>query len=240
MRPTPASGPITHTPTRNSTDWIPAHRLHLVVIGAVLLLVGVGGGLAVTAAGAGGPGELSLDVAISHHRAVALTAVAQFVNVALGPKVAPVLLLLTFGFTWFRSRFAALTTVGLTIVGWLSVEVGKAVVDSARPSAAAVHALASETAHDSYPSGHTAFAAAAVFAVIATVLITGRRTRWVWASGLPLVVVVAASRLYLGVHYLSDVAASVIFAGGSVLVTVGAIAPFLLRLRDHEETKRPG
>ncbi len=236
----PTSPPVTPTRSRPTSEWLSAHRVHLVIVGVALLLVGVAVGFAVTAAGSRSTGELSLDVAISHHRDAVLTAVAQFVNVALGPKVAPVLLLLAFGFSWFRSRFVALTVVGLTIIGWLSVEIGKAVVGRARPPASTVHALASELAHDSYPSGHTAFAAAAVFAVIAALLITGRRVGWAWAIGLPLVAVVAASRLYLGVHYLTDVAASVIFAGGSVLVAVGAVAPFLLRLRDHDETRRAG
>jgi hypothetical protein len=52
-----------------------------------------------------------------------------------------------------------------------------------------------------------------VFAIAATVMLSGRQGTLVWALGLPLV---GASRLFLGAHDITDVAASVVFAGGSV------------------------
>ena len=219
-------------------SWLSTHRSRLIILGAMLLVVGLIVGFIVTAIGADVTGELQVDVEISRHRDAVLTALAQFVDVALGPSVAPALLLVVFGLLWLRSRYAAVTVVGLTIVGWFSVEVAKAVVGRPRPPAVAVQALVTETAADSYPSGHTAFAAAAVFAVGAAVMIAGRRASRVWAIGVPVVVVVAASRLYLGVHYLSDVAASVAFAGGSILIAVGVTAPLMLRLHHIQERKR--
>lgn len=129
---------------------------------------------------------------------------------------------------------------GLTIIGWLSVEMGKVLVHRMRPPAATVHALVVETKPDSYPSGHTAFAAALVFAVAATMLLAHHPTRTVWLVGIPFIVIVAASRLYLGAHYLSDVIASAVFAGGTVLIAVAIAGPWLLRLRNREESTTAG
>ncbi|KRC89753.1 hypothetical protein ASE25_09390 [Terrabacter sp. Root85] len=202
-----------------------------VVSGIALLVVGLAVGFAVTAVGASRTGELGLDELLSGHRDRLLTAAAQVVDVGLGTRVAPVLLLVGCGLVWTRDRFAAVTIGVLTVVGWLSVEIGKVLVHRPRPPAAAVHALVAETAADSYPSGHTAFAAATVFAVVAALVLTGRPTRVAFVVGLPIVAVVALSRLYLGVHYLTDVVASVVFAGASVLVVTALAAPALPWLR---------
>ncbi|MEO6997810.1 MAG: phosphatase PAP2 family protein [Terracoccus sp.] len=209
-------------------------RVPLAVTGALLLVVGVVLGFTVNSIGAQSTGELSLDVDIAGHRDGVLSALAKFINVGIGPTVAPILLVIGCAFLWRRSRFAAVSIIGLTIAGWLSVEIGKFLVHRARPPMATVQALVTETKADSYPSGHTAFAAALVFAIVATLILLGRPTRTAWWVGVPFIVVVAASRLYLGAHYLTDVIASVIFAGGTVLIVLAVLGPWLLRLRDRE------
>jgi undecaprenyl-diphosphatase len=207
-------------------------------VGAAILLIGLGLGFAVTAAGPARTGELALDVEISQHRDGVLTAVARVVDVGFGTRVAPLLLLLVCGILWARSRFAAVAFGGLTMVGWMSVEIGKVLVHRPRPPAGTVHALVSETAADSYPSGHTAFVAAALFAAVATSVMAGRSTWVMWLLGVPLVVVVGLSRLYLGVHYIADVVASVGFAAASVLLATLAARPTLMRLRDADSRRR--
>lgn len=209
-------------------DLVTIRTTLLAVSGAALLLAGLLLGLAVTRIGAARTGELAVDIAVADHRTGLLTAVARFFDVGLSPGVALALLLLVCGLLWRRSNFAATAIALFTLVGWLSVEIGKAVVQRPRPPGATVHALVSETAADSYPSGHTAFAAALVIAIATTMTLLGRRATVVWAVGLPLVLLVAASRLYLGVHYLADVTASVIFAGGSVLLSVALFARLLV------------
>jgi len=228
----------TATPETNTRRADPgSHRIALVLAGIIVLVAGLTLGFVVTAIGATRTGELDIDVAIAHHRSGALTTLAMLINVACGTLVAPLVLLAACGILWTRSRSAALALGGLTIVGWLSVEIGKAVVHRPRPPAAAVHALVAETAADSYPSGHTAFAAATVFAVVAALVLTGRRTRLAWLIGLPVVAAVGVSRLYLGVHYLTDVVASVLFAGASVLLAAVVARPFLLRFHDGESRR---
>jgi undecaprenyl-diphosphatase len=227
------------TPLPDTARQAAGPRRTLAVVGGVAMLVGgVVVGFVVTAVGAARTGELALDVSISEHRDRLLTAIAELVDVGLGTRAAPVLLLVGCALLWRRSRFAAITVGGLTVVGWLSVEIGKLLVQRPRPPAATVHALVTETAADSYPSGHTAFAAATVFAAVATLVIAGRSPRAAWIVGLPLVAVVALSRLYLGVHYLTDVVASVAFAAASILVVAALVRPVLTRLRDSEAERR--
>ncbi|GAB3060373.1 hypothetical protein GCM10027053_23250 [Intrasporangium mesophilum] len=222
---------------RDATS-IDVRRAPLALAGGTLLLVGLLLGLSVTAVGASRTGELALDARIAGHRTGLLTGIAGIIDVALAPGVALLVLIGVCGLVWLRNRFAAVAVATLTIVGWVSVEVGKAVVHRPRPPAATVHALVTETAADSYPSGHTAFAAAVVFATAATMLLAGRRATWVCALGIPLVLVVGASRLYLGVHYLADVSGSLIFAAGSVLVAVALGGRTLVRLRRTEGRHR--
>lgn len=59
----------------------------------------------------------------------------------------------------------------------------------------------------SYPSGHSSGIAAlvAVALVLAWPLLSGAARRWSLAVGCALVLVVGATRMWLGVHYLSDV-----------------------------------
>lgn len=230
---------MTGVPTREAgRDEALSRRIGSALVGIAVLAVALALGLTVTKVGATRTGELALDESIAQHRDAVLTAVALVINVGFGTLVAPLLLLVTCGTLWFRNRFAALAIGGLTIIGWFSVEVGKVLVHRPRPPAAAVHALVRETAPDSYPSGHTAFAASALFAVVAVLVLTRRPTRIAWIVGAPLVGAVAVSRLYLGVHYLTDVMASVVFAAASVLLATTLTLPWLTRLRDSD-LRRP-
>jgi undecaprenyl-diphosphatase len=105
---------------------------------------------------------------------------------------------------WSVLGFLATVGVGIVIVNnslkWL--------VDRDRPT---VEHLAS-AGGSSFPSGHTA-AAAACWAAIALVsarrLPVGRR-HWVAAAAVAVAVAVAASRVLLGVHWLTDVIAGLV------------------------------
>ena len=89
-----------------------------------------------------------------------------------------------------------------------------------------------ETARDSFPSGHTALAAAIVAGAFFAARSLGRSTRLVLAIGIPFALIVAASRLYLGAHFLGDVTASLVFVTGFALVGA-ALAPLVARRLDH-------
>ena len=73
----------------------------------------------------------------------------------------------------------------------------------------------------SFPSGHTAASFAAVSALFFT-----KSSRWLWVSGLILGTLIALSRLYLYVHYPTD-----ILGGVLVGVLCGVFGSFLAKKR---------
>jgi undecaprenyl-diphosphatase len=78
----------------------------------------------------------------------------------------------------------------------------------------------------SFPSGHVA--AAAAYAAIAVVVFWHTRRRWARALIVLLValvpVIVALSRMYRGMHFLSDTIAGAVLGGASVALTVFVMA----------------
>jgi undecaprenyl-diphosphatase len=103
-----------------------------------------------------------------------------------------------------RRRLAVLAFMVMVVAGQnLIANLVKVLVDRDRPP---VPHLAPSSGF-SFPSGHTA-AAAAAWAAVALVLGRGRPVRvkaWLGAGAAVLTVAVAASRVLLGVHWLTDV-----------------------------------
>ncbi len=93
--------------------------------------------------------------------------------------------------------------------------------------------LATETSF-SYPSGH-ATVSLALYGALAVLLIRAYPTRraLITAGAAALIVLIGFSRLYLGVHFLSDVLAG--FSAGLVWLTLCVVAIFGPRLRRLRE-----
>lgn len=199
-------------------EQVTAHPDGVAGVGVALLVLATALGSLVTSRGSVATGELGLDQQIAAHRVAPLVWAAQVANVAFGPTGAPVLLLAVCAVVAVRNRWAAMIFGAATVIGWFSVEFGKLFFARPRPPIGAVHALVHETGADSYPSGHTAFVAAALAGTLLVLRVSRRRSWWAWLSGLPLVVAVAFSRLYLGAHYLGDVVGSLLYVAGTVLV----------------------
>lgn len=210
-------------------------------LGAVLALIGLFLGFLVTSIGAKSTGEYALDIDISQHRDAVLINVAKTFNIVGGPTFAPFLLLLIAALIWWRfDRASAVWFYGLAAVGWLSVSIAKALVHRERPPTSAMHALVIEKAADSFPSGHTALAAGIVFGAAMALRHYRGTVRWVLVIGLPFLVLAAASRMVLGAHYLADVTAAPIIAGGAILVFSGLALPLENQVRGRiNAVRRP-
>lgn len=117
------------------------------------------------------------------------------------------------GVWWLRRNFWAGLAFGLTVaIVWLPVVLLKLVFDRPRPSAALLlHPMTIAPNDWSFPSGHTAF----ITALAVSLFFVCARGRWrpvVGLFGVGAVVIVAGSVLVDGVHYPSDVLASLLWA----------------------------
>jgi membrane-associated phospholipid phosphatase len=114
-----------------------------------------------------------------------------------------------------RRRSALYLTVCVAGAYTLST-VGKLTVDRARP---VFDDPLSHARGTSFPSGH-ATGSAAFYLAIAVVLLSfapARRRRWPFVAALVIPLVVAATRVILGVHYLSDVTAGLLLGWAWVM-----------------------
>ncbi|HKU28995.1 phosphatase PAP2 family protein [Arthrobacter sp. NyZ413] len=167
--------------------------------------------------------ELGVDQDLSLHHIAALTALAMTINTLFGP-VGGACVIFVIALYLFAVRKSLVRTIMFVLVacsGWAASEVFKLIVARHRPNPALLFdPLAPETGSNSFPSGHTSFAVALAFALYFLV----RGTRWAtftaWA-GAVVAVVVAWSRLYVGVHYPSDVTASFFAATAAVIAMAG-------------------
>ncbi|WP_372698269.1 phosphatase PAP2 family protein [Arthrobacter sp. JSM 101049] len=200
-------GPVTGVTRR----WWPVAAVVLYVLALLL-------GLWAKGAGRFSP-ELGWDVALSHDRIGVFSALALWINTVLQPLGGVVILAAACLLLWSRRGLTTALAFGSTVcAGWLPAAVGKALVDRARPPLTATHALVPELGTDSFPSGHTELAAALVLAGVLVIARTRRTRRLVGIVGGVFALVVAASRLYLGVHYPSDVLGSLLVATAGALL----------------------
>jgi undecaprenyl-diphosphatase len=133
---------------------------------------------------------------------------------------------LAFGFHG-RWRHAAVLA-GTVFAGWIASDVLKALFSRPRPDLVAHGAYVYSA---SFPSGHSTLSAATylTLAILVASLEPKRRTKGlVWALALLLLFTIGLSRVYLGVHWPSDVlggwclGASLAFIAWIVLRKVGA------------------
>jgi undecaprenyl-diphosphatase len=127
-----------------------------------------------------------------------------------------------------RSRVPGIVVIGTVSAAALASTALKAVVDRPRPPLQWQLVLETDP---SFPSGHVT-GTAALLAIIAVVvgIDRARATRvWLTIGVVTGVMLVAATRLYLGVHWLSDVTAGAILA--ALFVLIGAAVFDALRRR---------
>jgi membrane-associated phospholipid phosphatase len=133
-----------------------------------------------------------------------------------------------------RGRWSATYFLLASIASATLVQLLKHLFGRARPEEMLVHAD-----FGSFPSGHVANAATIAVA-IALIL----RRWWVWLAGAMLVVLMALSRTYLGVHWLSDTVGGLLVGAGVGFLVWTPLAAMVdrerraraaVRTRDGEE-----
>jgi membrane-associated phospholipid phosphatase len=167
--------------------------------------------------------DLGVDQTLSLNHVPSLTAIALTLNVLFSPLGGSILLAVVCLFLAIASRSPvnAIAVGAVSSFGWLTSEVLKAIVVRHRPDASLLaHPLVTERGFDSFPSGHTSLAVSLSIALF----FLARGTRWQrWAviGGGLLSISVAASRVYLGAHYPTDVVASFVVSLAGILFFSG-------------------
>ena len=135
-----------------------------------------------------------------------------------------------------RSRVPGIVVIGTVSAAALASTALKAVVDRPRPPLPWQLVLETDP---SFPSGHVT-GTAALLGITAVCVGMGRsRTVRAWLAGgvVTGVLVIAATRLYLGVHWLTDVTAGAILA--AVFVTIGTTVFAALHDRSGQHDAPP-
>lgn len=120
-----------------------------------------------------------------------------------------------------RQRFLAGAWLLSIVINSVAVRVLKNAFDRARPE----HAADLVTSGASFPSGHAA-GALMVFGLLVWVLgdqWPSERSTWVAWAGAVLVAAIAASRVLLGVHYLSDVLGGLLWTAMTLAASIAVI-----------------
>jgi membrane-associated phospholipid phosphatase len=155
---------------------------------------------------------------------------------------------------WLTEAFRGLTWLGSTVVlgplvglaGAIFLVRGRHVLPAILPAAALIATvlakngvkalierprplptLAIGSTGFAFPSGHAADSVA-VFAMLALILATGQSShaRWaIWGGAALVALVVGASRVYLGAHWLTDVLGGWALAGAIVSILAAVLGP---------------
>ncbi|RIJ37857.1 phosphatase PAP2 family protein [Pontibacter oryzae] len=133
-----------------------------------------------------------------------------------------------------RKKWVAILAFWITMAGvGLSVRLGKNFVSRARPSDVAYYTIE----HFSFPSGHST-TAIALFGLLAYFMHRHYDERWqrrlaAWLA-VAFILGIGFSRIYLGVHYLSDVLAGFMLGAFWLLVGISIVEVMLYRRHRQE------
>ena len=195
---------------------------HWIVVTIVLFVVTFALGFAVKLVPSLGTAQLPLDAALNRQHTPALDSVSLALDKLDQPVIVGVILIVVFAVMWILKGWRR--SLGIVIVagaGWVTCLVVKYVVHQPRPALDDVaHQLIKEASTLSYPSGHVAFVAALGAALFMVVSSRGARVAIAVVFAV-LAIVVSVSRLYVGVHYLTDTVGGVLNGIAGALLFAG-------------------
>ena len=122
--------------------------------------------------------------------------------------------------------------VGFALI-YAAVHLAKAGIDRPRPAAPL-----GESTHSSFPSGHAAYATAWVAAAVVVTRRLGLVSAALLTGAIALAAAVGLSRIYLRVHYWSDIAGGW-GLGVGIFATLAAIAMLVQHMRHNEHQREP-
>jgi undecaprenyl-diphosphatase len=195
---------------------LPRHLSHLLLAALVLLAVFWGCGLIARAYA--GPLDLSAVRDVAAWRTRGATEAAHTMSLIGSAKVIFPLTAVLAALLSLRRRFASASLIVVSLLGAAVIEnLDKLLVDRPRPPIRHLE----EVSSPSFPSGHATQSAAFYGSVLLLILVAlparGRRVRLARAAAVALtctlVCAIALSRVYLGVHYPTDVAAGLALGG---------------------------
>ena len=176
------------------------------------------------------PGDTRTADLMARIQADWLTSIAKVVSDVGDSVVLVPALVLTVGFLFYRRRVSeSLALAAGSVLIWVAVPIAKDVVDRPRPTGSLI-----ETSGASYPSGHAAHGMAwlAIAVVIARALPGLARPAALVIAGIVVAAGIAASRVYLRAHYLSDVVGG-IGLGAALYSLCALVAVFVVYLRQN-------
>jgi undecaprenyl-diphosphatase len=171
--------------------------------------------------------------AVHQHATPGLTRLMQGFSFLGSVAVVTTLCLLAICVFFYFHRTRLATLLGITMLGTAALdEALKLAFHRPRP----VAFFGPTPSSYSFPSGH-AFGALCFYGVLAAILAArapGRGAQWcIWTGAVLLIGMIGFSRIYLGVHYPSDVIAG--YCGGTVWVgAVGFLDKILMDRRKEE------
>ena len=163
-----------------------------------------------------------VDAALNRFYSPLADTIAKTADKLDKPTVVAIIIVITFlvllPLAGWRRGLGTCLSIGL---GWLTTLPIKAVVAEPRPKGLDLpHNIHIHAATLSFPSGHVVFATALITAL--TVVSSGRLTRvLVGIVGGVFILIVAWSRLYVGVHYTTDIVGGVINGIAGVFLFAG-------------------
>ncbi|MGO4104427.1 phosphatase PAP2 family protein [Leifsonia sp. YAF41] len=207
------SGPDVSTQQRMLPLRPLAHPRAITIMSVLALCAVIGFGLLVARTPGWSASELGIDQWLSLHHTPVLDSVALTIAWLFDPAMALAITLVSAILIGLVTRNPArvLTFLGMIAVAWGGSELIKWIVQRPRPDATLLaHPLLTEHSFG-YPSGHTCFVAALGLALIFVARDHPSRPLVITVAALA-TVLVAVSRVYLGVHYPTDVLASIVYS----------------------------